>query len=438
MVFGLFGKKRDDEPDDDEEEEIELVSFLGALNGKSADLAANARLAQAALIPAKELVTSGLTRRAETVRLDIKGERAQTTLVIDGVAAAGSRMSKQQAVAVSQMLKLLAGLDPKIKGKAQTGGLKGEYLETPYEILVESAPQPESGERLTVRLRNLKEKKNTIEELGIPASVKAQIRELASHRKGVIIACGPPQSGTTTLVYALLRGVDVYLYNIFSLADTGTRELINITKFEQNEGDTLSDSIMRIIRAEGEIVFVDPIRGPEMAKEVFENADKVCMIAEMPAKDAASGVAQLAQWVEDNDSVAERLDAVFSQKLIRLLCTECREAFRPNAKFLAKVGLPPEIKVLYKKGEPPVDEKTGQPGEPCSKCDGVGYLGRTGMLEIIVVNDEMRALIKSGAAPDQIKSLMRSAGMQTLHKDGLRLVAEGKTSLEELQRVFKA
>ncbi|MBM4077115.1 MAG: secretion system protein E, partial [Planctomycetes bacterium] len=139
----------------------------------------------------------------------------------------------------------------------------------------------------------------------------------------------------------------------------------------------------------------------------------------------------------DRKKASEVIDAVFSQKLIRLLCTECREAFRPNPKMLEKVGLPPETKVLYRKGEPMVDEKTGEEDPPCEKCDGTGYLGRMAMLEVIVASDAIRKLIANGAPPDQIKAMARSEGCLTFHKDGLRLVAEGRTSLEELQRVFK-
>ena len=94
-------------------------------------------------------------------------------------------------------------------------------------------------------------------------------------------------------------------------------------------------------------------------------------------------------------------------------------------------------KVVEKAGDM-VDEKTGEEDPPCEKCDGLGYFGRVAMLETIVVSDHIRKLIASGAPADQIKAAARSEGCLTFHKDGLRLVAEGKTSLEELQRVFKA
>lgn len=207
MIFG-FGKKRDDDDDDDdedEEEEVDLVNFQGATNGKSADLAANARLVQAALLPAREMVTEALERRAEVLRLDVKGEKGQVALSVDGMPYAGSRMSKQQAVAVTQMMKVLSGLDAKLKGKHQVGGVKAEFQEIKYELTTDVAPQPDGSERLTIRIRNLKHKLDTPQDLGFSEATRAQIRELTSRRHGLIIVAGPTGSGVTTTLYAVVR-----------------------------------------------------------------------------------------------------------------------------------------------------------------------------------------------------------------------------------------
>ena len=438
MAFG-FGKKREDvhdEDDDEEEEEVDLVNFQGALNGKTADMAANARLVQAALRPTKDLITDGLERRAETIRVDIKGERAQTSLSIDGMPFAGGRMPKPQALAVTQMLKVLCGLDARLKGKHQSGGVKAEFQGTKYELSVEISPQPDATERLMIRVRNLSHKLETPSDLGFSEALRQTIRDLTSHRHGLIVCCGMPGSGVTTTTYAVLRGIDVYLYSIYSIAKT-SRELLNIKQFEVLPNDDLQTSMMRMIREESDVIFVDPIRDAETLQQIFSVADRICVVSEMQAKDCSSAIEQLVQWSGDRKQASELIDGVFSQKLVRLLCNQCREAFRPNPKLLEKVGLPPETKVLYRKGEPAVDEKTGEEDDPCEKCGGVGFYGRMAMIETIIMTDPLRKLIAEGAPVDQLKALARAEGCLTFHKDGLRLVAEGKTSLEELQRVFK-
>lgn len=436
MIFGLFGNKGGDDEDEDDED-IELVAFQGATNGKEVDLSANARLAQAGLIPAKELVTDALQRRAETLKVEVKGERAQVTMYVDGIAYSGGKLARPQAVAVTQMMKLLAGLDPKSKAQAQSGGVKADWQGNPYEVSVETQPVADGSERLTLRTRNLKAKMSTMEDLGFPASLKATLREISSKRHGLVLVAGPPGSGITTSVYAYLKGLDLYMYSAFTIVKMGSREVYNVQKFEANEGDTLEFTMERMIRSEADVIFVDPIKDAETAQVMGRMGEKVTILGEMPAKDAASAIVQLCQWIGDNAKVANLIEGVFSQKLIRTLCTDCREAFRPNPKLLQKVGLPPETKVLYRKGEPEPDEKTGEMPDPCEKCNGSGYFGRIAMVELITPSEGIKKLITEGAGADAIKAQARADGMLTLHKDGLRLVAEGKTSLEELQRVFK-
>jgi type IV pilus assembly protein PilB len=438
VIFGFGKKSGGDESDEDQELDYELVTFQGALNGKEVDLKANARLAQAGLVPAKEMVSDALHRRAEAVKIEVKGERAQVTVYIDGIAYSGGKMPKPQAVAITQMMKLLSGLDVKLRGKVQRGGLKSEFEGQPYELTIDTAPMPDGSERLTVRTRHLKAKLTTVEELGFPPSYKAQLRELCSQKHGLVLVTGPSGSGVTTTLYAFLRGVDLYMYSVMTTVQMGSREVYNVQKFEPQEGDDAVAAMERMIRSEADVIFVDPIETAEAAKGISGVADRVCIMGELPAKDAATAIVQLRDWVGDKSLVAQLIQGVYSQKLIRLLCGECKEAFRPNPKLLAKVGLPPETKVLYRKPEPTPDPKTGELPDPCGKCSGSGYIGRAAILELITGSDAVRKLIAEGATADQIKAQARAEGMLTLHKDGLRMVAEGKTSLEDLQRVFKS
>jgi type II secretory ATPase GspE/PulE/Tfp pilus assembly ATPase PilB-like protein len=452
VIFGMFGGKKggdsgkpggrspagDSGENEEDDDDRDLISFQGATNGKTVDLAAHSRLTQAGLVPAKKLVTDALERRAESVKVEVKGERAQVTLYVDGVAYSGGKLAKPMAVAISQVMKLLAGLDPKLKGQAQQGGVKGEFNDLPWEISVETTPQPDGSEKLMLRTRNTKLKLNSLDELNYASWVKTTIRELASGRRGVVLVGGSSGSGVTTLTYALVRGIDLYMYSVFTIVQMGSREIYNVTKFEANEGDDLQQTMERMMRAEADVIFIDPIRSPDVAKAAAKCSDRVSIIGEAAGKDAASAIVQFSEYLGDPALASQVLKAALSQKMIRTLCPSCKEAFRPNPKLLAKVGLPPETKVLYRKPEPEPDPKTGELPPPCEKCDGIGYFGRIAMVEVIANNESIQKLIASGATPDQIKAQARAEGQATLHREGLRLVAEGKTSLEELQRIFKA
>ncbi|NOX56705.1 MAG: Flp pilus assembly complex ATPase component [Planctomycetes bacterium] len=436
MIFG-FGKKKKAQ-EEGEERQVELVLFKGALNGKEANLQANAKLAKAGLLPSKQIITDGLSRRAEMIRIEPKGPQAAVTFLVDGVPYPGPRLPKPQAFAVTQMIKLLSGLEVQVRDKPQSGGVRVELEERPYELRVDTQPV-QAGERLIIRVRNPREERKSPEELGMTDELKQKIRSLTSGRQGLFLVCGPPFSGTTTTAYTVLRSLDAFLYGIFTLGDTEGRELINIGEAEWNPGETLRDALVRLVRAEADVAFLaDPVN-KETLDTILRMQEDISIIGEFPAKDAAHGIVQLIEWAGDAGLVSRGVRGVMSQKLVRKLCPECREAYKPNPKILAKVGLPSETKVLYRKPKPPTpEEKESGDYWPCDVCGDIGFLGRIAIFELIEMTDAMKELVASSPTPQAIKELARKEQMWSFQKDGLRLVAEGVTSLEELQRVFKA
>jgi type II secretory ATPase GspE/PulE/Tfp pilus assembly ATPase PilB-like protein len=440
VIFG-FGKKsgesKKSDDDDEEQEELDYVLFQGALNGREANLGANARLAQAGLIPTKELITDALLRRADQLRVEPKGDRALTQLSIDGIAYPGSRLSKQQGLAVTQMMKLLAGLDIQDRQKPQAGGLRAELQGTKYELWVMSHPVAQGAERLTVKIRNLASAPKTAEDVGFSKEMKEKVREITSEKKGLFLVCGGPASGVSTTAFAVLRSVDAYQYTIFVLGDLQGREVPNVTSFDKSESDSLETILDRVIRSEADVIYLDPIRDAETAATVLKRQEDVCFIAEFPTADALSGIAQFAKLV-GNAKAAEGLRAAMSQRLLRLLCDKCKLAYRPNPKMLGKIGLPPETKTLYRSA--PHQEKPAEgaePTEPCEVCGGTGYFGRSAIFEMAEMTDEMRKLVSAGGGLQEIKTQARKDNMITFQQEGLKLVVQGKTSLEELQRIFQ-
>lgn len=431
----------DDFDDDEEEEEIDYVLFQGAINNAEVDLEANQRLTHAGLLPAKELVTDALLRRANRLRVEPKGQAVQVTMYIDGIAYPGGRMSKQQGLAITQMIKLLAGLDISIRDQVQLGGMKAELEEIPYVLRVKAEPLGGGAERLTVTARETKNFSEAPRDLGFTDRMRDAIREKSSSRRGLILVAGPPFSGVTTTAIGTVRAVDAFMYTIFTIADMEGRDITNVQPFKIREGEDLEGVIERIHRVDGDVLFMQPIRSEETAGEYFQHTEKLSLITEMPARDAAHAIAQLCSWL-GGEKVAESLDLVIGSKLIRTLCTKCRQAFRPNPRLLEKLNLPPETRLLYRHYVPPEpefedDEEFEEP-EICEKCGGIGYMGLAAMYEMIEINDEIKQLLQREPTPAQIKAAAKNLGMQTLQADAVRLVGEGKTSLEELQRVFRS
>ena len=438
-------RERDDIDDDDDDFDRETVLFQGALNGVEVNLSANARLARAGLVPSKQLVTDALDRRAEMILMEPKGQATLVRFVIDGIAYPGARLPRQQGLAVTQMMKLLAGLDIQQRKKPQSGGIHAEMSGTKYQLFVESTPVAGGAERLSVRARNLDNDIETPAGAGVPDELRTKIRTLASRGSGAVLVCGPPRSGTTTTAYAVLRSVDAYMQSIYSIADMAGRDIIHISTFDVNPDDSFTETIDRIVRVEADVLFCDPIGNAETARNYFEAQKRVVIIAEFTAKDAAAGIVQLCQWMGDSEAVTEGLSGIISHKLVRLLCKSCRIAFRPNPKLLQRIGLPPETKVLYRanvvdsRRRPSADDDDDDGfEEPCDKCAGLGFQGRTAVFELIEMSDAMKEAIAANPDVSAIKKLARNEGMMTLQKSGLELVAQGRTSLEELQRAFKS
>jgi len=232
----------------------------------------------------------------------------------------------------------------------------------------------------------------------------------------------------------VLRGVDCFTHQIFTLWETG-KKLDNISVFKANEGDSLSNTLERCFRVDGDIILVPDFKSPDVVKEVFAYHDRAALISELVTKDCSTALLQLIKWLENPNLVAEGVTGVLQQRLIRTLCPDCKQAFRPNPAFLKKVGLPETVKTLYRK--PKYEEDEPEP-DPCDKCEDIGYYGQVAMFELIEMTPEMKELIKTSPDAGTIKAKARELGMKNFQGDGLRLVAEGKTSLEELQRFFKA
>ncbi len=428
--------KKNQAVDDDDSEEIEYVLFQGATDGTEANLEENKKLVGAGLTPAKELVSDALEEKSEMLKLQIDGKRAMASFFIDGMKRPGPRYPGPQANAVIQMLKLLAGLDITVRDKPQRGGIKAEYRGFPFELMVKTQPG-KGAEQLTITMRNLKTKRVTPEDIGIPEVIKAKIRDTAASHKGVVLIVGPPESGVTTTALCALRCVDSYLYQCYILGELYGREVLNVPVFKPEPGHSLDETIDRIKRNEGDVIYFDQFVDPETVKTATLAAENVCVVSEMYARDAADAIAKYASIVGDPTLVADHLACVVSHKLIRKLCPRCREAFRPSPKLLAQVGLDEDTKTLYRKAPPPEpDPKTGEEPEPCRTCGGIGFRGRVAVFEMIEPTDAVKAAIVGGADPVAIRAAARKDKQITHQKDALRLVEDGTTGLEELKRVF--
>lgn len=429
---------RDDDDDDiDEEEDVEQVLFQGPMFGRETNLKQNPRLVKAALVPVKKMISDGLSRRAHTILLEPVQGRIAIKFVVDGIPYPAGAIPGQRGMAMVQMVKILAGLNPQERNEPQSGGINAEYEETKYELLTEFTPLKPGVERLKIRVENPKVTYIKPANAGMPDDLVGKLRMFTEEGQGIIVACGPPESGVTSLSICVLHCVDPYLYAVFNMADVGGKQLNNVTDFEPEEGHDLELSLDRLIRKEADIVFMDPLTDPAVVQTMFEFADRLCFVAEVKANTPTEAVKQLVEWV-GMDMVAQHVKGIVTQKLIRTLCDDCKQAFRPNPQLLKRLSLPPETTVLYRAPSPPDPDDEDAPtiDELCEDCDGLPFHGRAPVYELLELTEGMKEVITGGADPDTIRQQMATDEMRTLQKDAIRLVVEGRTALEEVQRAF--
>ena len=288
MIFKFGRKGAGNAAGNDEEVEVELIRFKGATNGVSLDVEANQKLVRIAFEPIKELFTDAISRGAETIRIDPKGERATIGFLVDGMPMPAGRIPRQRAHAMTQMVKLLAGINAAERSQPQAGGVKASLEADEFELQVLTQPLSGAVDRLLVHIRNLDERLSKPEEIGMTPELKTQIREVTGRGRGLFLACGPTRSGVTTTLFASIRGLDAYLRDIQTVCDTMDQELINISAFETNAEDDLEETLRRCIRVEPDVILLDPIRDADTARVVVGFHDKCNMMTEIAAIDSAA------------------------------------------------------------------------------------------------------------------------------------------------------
>ena len=427
----------DDDDDEDEYEDVEQVLFQGPMFGLEANLKQNPRLVKAALVPVKKMISDGLARRAHTILLEPNQGRVVIRFVVDGIPYPAGALPGQRGLAMIQMIKVLAGLNPQERSEPQSGGLHAEFEETKYELLTDFIPLKPGVERLRIRVENPKISYVQPKTVGMPDDLSDKLRSFTEESKGIILACGPPESGVTSLSLCALHCVDPYLYSVFNMADVGNKELINVSDYEPEEGHDLELSLDRILRREADVIYMGKLTDPAVVQTMFEFADRLCFVAEIGSNTPADAIKQLIEWV-GTEMVSQHVKGIITQKLMRVLCDDCKQAFRPSPQLLKRLRLPPDITVLYRApSQPdPDDEEAPTVEELCEDCDGLPFHGRAAVYELLEMSEGMKDVVLAGAEPDAIRKQMVDEEMRMLQRDAVRLVVDGKTALEEVQRAF--
>jgi type II secretory ATPase GspE/PulE/Tfp pilus assembly ATPase PilB-like protein len=398
---------------------------------------------------AVELIAHAMLQRAEVILLDYTREAVAVRYQVDGLWHNMQPRDRESGDAMLQVLKKLADLNINERRARQEGKFGAELGKDRFNCTLLSQGT-KTGERVLLKIVNKKSKFSSLEELGMRDKMRDQLRDLLNGHHGFVIMSAPPGNGLTTLWNIALNASDRFVRDFVSVQDKAfdEEEVININPqcFNSAEGQSPDTILPGLILRQMEVFVVpDLVNGETVGLLCGQVIDEQRMvITRVVAKDAVEALLRVLMLKGPAKEFAEVVTAVLNVRLIRKLCENCRQAYPPAPALLQKLGIPPgRVQQLYREYQPPppeqlVDEK-GRPIVPpiCPKCGGVGYFGRTGIFELLVVNDELRQALVKQPTLEVLRQVSRKAGHRGLQEEGILLVARGVTSLTELQRVLK-
>jgi type II secretory ATPase GspE/PulE/Tfp pilus assembly ATPase PilB-like protein len=369
-------------------------------------------------------------RRASVVALAPAGEKARLLYVIDGVTAERPGMDLADSERVIEFLKAVAGMDVEDRRHPQKGSISIDLGGARSDMEVRSDGTTK-GQRMMFRV--IQEAVRTeLPLLGMPEDLLAEVEKLAKTKNGLFIASGRRGSGVTSTLYSILRQRDAFIQNVVAVEATPALDLENIAQHPYHDDSKLPQVLSAVLQRGADVLMVDNCPDGETAKLIVKAAAKRPVLLGMQAGDSFVALAKWVQLCGSPGAAVAILRAVMCQLLLRQLCVECREPYRPDPQRLAKLNLAAEkIEQFYRPGAPAEDKKGGV----CDACQGSGYRGRTAAFELLLLNRDIRQLITEGATVAQIRSACRKNNMLYLQEQALRKVIDGSTSVQEVIRV---
>jgi type II secretory ATPase GspE/PulE/Tfp pilus assembly ATPase PilB-like protein len=383
-------------------------------------------------LAAKELIYDAILRRTTDVHLEPKEEEMSVRLRIDGVMYPAEAFDRATGDALINIFKVLSAMDITERRKPQDGSFRAEMEGRQIDFRV-ATQGLQGGEKMVIRILDKGTSAKTLADLGMRKQMVDQLQEVAHQPHGMMIACGPTGAGKSTTLYAALQEIDAYESNIITIEDPVEYKMANVTQIEINTkaGQTFAGSLRSVLRQDPDVVMVGEIRDGETAKIACQAANTGHMVfSTLHANDTISALFRLIDLEVEPFLLSSSISAILGQRLVRKLCNDCKEAYKPTADLLQKIGLPADkVEKFYR---PPAKTEA-----TCPTCNGLGYVGRIGVYELLLITDRLRDLIRENPNLTAIKAEARKNGMLYMKEEGLRLVVKGVTSVDELMRIVK-
>ncbi len=403
-----------------------LAAFEG--RGESIDLDELKQLGESNAV--KKLVNLVLLQAIRDKASDIHFEPFEDEFKmryrIDGVLFDMVPPPKYVALAISSRIKVMANLDIAERRLPQDGRIELLVEKRPVDLRVSVLPTM-FGESVVLRVLDRSQVNLDLGQIGLREDDLTAFRQLIQKPHGIVIVTGPTGSGKTTTLYSALRDRNSIDVKILTSEDPVEYDIDGLVQcqIKQEIGLTFARCLRSFLRQDPDIILVGEIRDAETAQiAVQASLTGHLVFSTLHTNDAPSSIARMLDLSVEPFLITATLEAIVAQRLVRRICTNCKEEYEPTEQQLMELALTPED----------VQGRTFYFGRGCDYCNNTGYRGRTALFEIMVVDDEIRELIMKHASTGIIRQEARKRGMRTLREVGLLLIFDGVSTIDEVVR----
>lgn len=380
------------------------------------------------------IVAYGYQNRSSDIHIEPMGVGAQVRFRIDGILHNVLVLPKDIHGLIVTRIKVLAKLRTDEHFSAQDGKFSVKLEKERFDIRVSIVPTT-GGENVVIRLLAERARKFTLEGLGFLGKDAEKVKKTIKRSYGMILSTGPTGSGKTTTIYAILKMLNKPEINICTIEDPVEYDIQGATQIQVNPKTnlTFARGLRSIVRQDPDIIMVGEIRDEETASIAVNSAmTGHLVLSTMHANTAATNLVRLIDMGIEPFLVASSVNLIIAQRLVRAICTKCRESYDAKKDDFKHLNLSKEVLEKIFKGK---EKVTFYRGVGCVSCVRTGFLGRVGIFEILEMKDNIRDMVMQRANSDQIQDLaINKNGMISMFEDGIKKVFAGITSIEEVIR----
>ena len=373
------------------------------------------------------IIRQALSDKASDIHIQPEATRVRVRYRIDGMLQDGTAVPKQVQAALVSRIKVMAEMDIAEKRAPQDGRISLVLNNREFDLRVSTLPSVQ-GEKVVMRVLDKAGATLQLSKLGLPTAMVEQYDRVIHRSYGIILVSGPTGSGKSTTLYSTLNQLNSPEKNILTVEDPVEYQLPGLTQSQVNHraGMTFASVLRTMLRQDPDIILVGETRDKETAVISIEaSLTGHLVLSSIHTNDAPGAVARLTEMGIEPFLIASSVIGVLAQRLVRVICPRCKEAYAPPAEAFRRLNLPME---------------TGQVnffrGAGCQFCRNTGYKGRMGVFEFMALDNETRDLILQKAPTHVLRQAALEAGMISLKQDAMQKILEGVTTMEEALRVI--